>query len=345
MASAIDQLYALSIPEVQKVFLEVMQDIVDRAMLDEMVKAIEAGDEEALFRVSGFTPAVLAPIIDRIEQVYSDAAHTTVDEWPSRIRTPIGIVQPLFNMRSPRIEAELKDFSSTMITRITEEVRENVRTVLTEGQSRGDNPRKIALDIVGRINPSTKKREGGVIGLSANQVKWSSNARKYLEGLDETYFGLTLRDKRFDSVVKKAIETGRPLPQETISKLVTAYNKKALLYRGESIARTEAIQAINRGSDAAHQQGIDEGLFTSRQITKWWASSHDSRVRNTHTELSSRYTRKTPLKFEDHFVTVYGAKMKFPGDGSLGAPASELVMCRCKAQYHVDFLLPFIEKV
>lgn len=35
--------------------------------------------------------------------------------------------------------------------------------------------------------------------------------------------------------------------------------------------------------------------------------------------------------------------MMYPGDDSMGAPASEIDGCRCVARYHIDFLNPYIE--
>jgi hypothetical protein len=335
--NTINQLIALTIPEIQKIFLQVMQDMVDRAMLDEMIIAIENNDIDALFRASGFTPAVLLPIIERIEQTYRDAAEITVDGWPRRVRTPFGIVQPIFNMRNPIVERDLRTFSSQYITRITNEARENVRQVLEDGMIRGDNPRRTALDIVGRINPTTKKREGGVIGLAPNQMKWVLNSRRYLEQLDNKYFTLSLRDKRFDSVVRKAILNGTPIPQSTISRLVTSYKNRALKYRGEMISRTETIQSINRGENAIHLQMIDEGTLVRQQITKWWDDVGDGVTRTTHRLLGNKYKKDKAIGFDEAFVSPSGARLMYPGDQSLGAPAEEIIACRCRPKYTINW--------
>jgi len=335
----IDQLYALTIPEVQEIFLQMMQDIVDRAMIEEMVSAIEANDVDALFAASGFTPAVLGPILDRIEQTYKDAADDTVDEWPTRIRTPYGVVRPIiFNMRNQAVEKDLRDFSSKFVTNISEEARGNVRIALEQGMIRGDNPRQTALDIVGRINPVTKKREGGVIGLSQNQMQWSLSARRYLETGDKKYFNLDLRDKRFDSTVRKAIESGKPLSQETIGKLVLSYNNRALKYRADAVSRTETMQAINRGKIAAMQQGVDEGVFVPQQVKKWWDDTGDSKTRPSHRALGIKYSREKAIDLNDPFVSpITGAKMMQPGDTSLGAGAKDVVHCRCMLSFEVDW--------
>ena len=344
MAKTFDQLYALTVPEIQKIFLQVMSDIVDRAMLDEMVKAIEANDVDALFQASGFTPAVLGPIVDRIEQAYKDGGENTVDGWPKRIRTPFGIVQPMFNMRNPAVEQDLREYSSQLITRISDEMRESVRIALETGLIKGDNPRTTALDIVGRKNMTTGKREGGLIGLANNQIRWSLTARRYLESLDQRYFTLSLRDKRFDATVRKAIEAGKPLTADVVSKLIVAYNNRALKYRGEMVARTETLQSLNRGQVGAIEQAIDEGNITRDQVKKWWANSSDSRVRDTHKVAGTKYSKAKAIDMGEPFLMASGARMMFPGDQSLGAPAGEVIMCRCHVKHSIDFFKPLRDR-
>ena len=335
MATTLQQLYLLQIPEVQKLFISAMEDVVDRAVIEDMIEAIENNDIEALYEASGFTPVVLNSIIDKIEDIYEETASITVGSWPKRLRA-------VFNMRNERVESDLRDYSSSFITNITNEAKEVIRFQLSEGIARGDNPRETALNIVGRVNPTTKKREGGVIGLSSNQVKWVANARKYLETLDERYFSLGLRDKRFDSIVKKAIESAKRLSKDEISKLITAYEKKALKYRGDAIARTETMQAINRGEYASIRQGIEEGYIKENQVRKWWDDTGDGRTRLTHVGLGNKYNKKNTIGFNEPFVSASGSQLLYPGDKSLGADPKETIHCRCKAQYKIDFLTEYL---
>jgi len=241
-------------------------------------------------------------------------------------------------MRNPRAENDLKTFSSAFVTRLTDEARENVRTILERGMIAGKNPRTTALDIVGRIDPSTKQRTGGILGLTIGQEKWVANARGYLENLDPKYFQMTLRDKRFDKLVSKAIEQNQPLSVDTISKLMSSYKNRALKYRAEMVARTETIQSINRAEYQAHIQAVGEGLLDRNAITKEWDAVGDDRTRHSHLAMDKKYGKGKGVGLEEPFVFPSGALALFPGDSSMGAPAKEIIMCRCKQRIRVDWL-------
>lgn len=338
MATTFEKFYALQIPQVRDLFIEAMQDIVDEARIDEMIDAINANDVDRLVQASGFNVVYLNKVVDKIEEIYERSGSMFVDGWP-RLRNSLGLsTVPVFNIRNYAAERELAEFSSKLITELSDELRESVRVTLTEGLMRGANPRETALNIVGRMDRITGKRVGGTIGLSSNQAKWVANARRYLENLDERYFDLRLRDKRFDSIVKKAIANGEKLTKEKISQLITAYERKALKYRADAIARTETMQAINRAERAAIAQNIEEGLITADMVTKWWSNSADERVRKSHIDLGARYKRANAIGFDEPFETMTGSKLMCPGDTSLGADASEIIHCRCKCEYFVDFV-------
>lgn len=337
MATTFDKFYALQIPEVRDLFIEAMRDVSEDANIEEMIKAIEANDIDRLVQASGYNVVVLNQIVDKIEDIYERAGNMMVDGWP-KLRNAFGLVTPVFNIRNPSVERELSEFSSRFIKEISDEMRKSIQETLTDGMIRGINPRETAINIVGRYNPITHKRIGGTIGLASNQVKWVNSARTYLRNLDERYFTLGLRDKRFDSIVRKAIDEGKSLTKEKISQLITAYESKALKYRADAIARTETIQAINRAERAAIAQQIEEGLITADLITKWWSNSADERVRLSHIELGRRYNKNNQIGFNEPFETSTGSKLLYPGDTSLGADASEIIHCRCKCMYRVDFV-------
>lgn len=336
--NSLDEMVKLKVPEIQRLFIQTMQEIVDTSILDEMIAAIEAGDAERLFKATGFTAAAIGPIIDAIEQVYKDSAQTTVSEMPSPIITPTGPVMFRFDMRNKNAENDIKTNSSTLISQLTDEARNNVRNTLQAGMIAGDSPRTTALNIIGRIDPTTKKRVGGVIGLTSNQEGWVRSVQQYLTDLNPKYFTLELRDKRFDSIVRKAIASGEALSADDISRLVTRYKASALQYRGENIARTETIQSLNRGEYRANMQLVEEGLIKASAITKEWDDVGDRKVRATHRYLAETYGKGNGIGLDEPFVSSSGASLMFPGDTSLGAGADEVSHCRCRQKIGVDWL-------
>jgi hypothetical protein len=334
----LDQLEALKVPEIRKAFLEVMQNIVDRAIINEMIAAIETNDVDRLLRAAGFSPAALEPLIESIEQTYKDSVRATVDTFPDRIITPTGPISFVFNFRNPRVEEDLRINSSTLITRLTDEARENVRAVLEQGVIKGENPRKTAIDIVGTVDPLTKKRTGGVVGLTNNQAGWVRNGTRYLETLDSKYFNMTLRDKRFDSIVQKAIDGGENLSSSDVNRIMTAYKNRALRYRGETIARTETIQSINRGEFIANKQLVDTGAVSNSAMTKEWDDAGDGKVRSAHRFLANKYGKNKGIPIDEPFQSNDGQRLMFPGDSSLGASAHEIANCRCRLHVRVNWL-------
>lgn len=324
----LDDLAARFTPQIKAAFLESVRGIKSTAILNAITAAIDVGDLEAAFRATGLSPAAMRPISAMIERAFETGGVTVADNVPRGL----GGAVFRFDVRNSRAEAWLRDHSSTLVTRITEDTKDNIRTLIQAGVRDGRNPRNIALDIIGRVNPDTKRREGGIIGLTAPQERWVANARTDLFDLSERYFTREARDKRFDSVVRRAIDTDTALPVQKINAIVDRYSDNLLLQRGETLARTEAIQSLNKSADEAFRQAIDEGLLKSNAVTKTWDSSGDNRVRETHREMDGQ-----TVQMDEPFTTLNGAKLMFPGDSSLGAPADEIIACRCKQRFSVDW--------
>ena len=108
-------------------------------------------------------------------------------------------------------------------------------------------------------------------------------------------------------------------------------------YRADAIARTETMQAINRAERAAIAQNIEEGLITADMVTKWWSDTGDERTRISHVNLGNRYKKENAIGFDEPFETMNGSKLLYPGDTSLGADLHEIIHCRCKCQYYIEF--------
>jgi hypothetical protein len=316
-------------PELRKAFLASVQDIKDSARIGDIVKAIERGDITAAVNAIGLEPAAFRPLTAGVETAFEQGGIFTAAQF----QRPVGGAAFRFDVRNSRAEAWLRDYSSTAITRITDEQISLVQQSLMNGMNAGVNPRTMALDIIGRVGPNG--REGGIIGLNAPQERYLANARRELENLDANYFNRELRDRRFDPTVRKAISSGTPLTQTQIDQLSTRYSDNLLQWRGETIARDQSITALNQSQNEAAQQLVDSGAADPRDITREWDSAGDNRTRETHRDADGQ-----KVGMNEPFI-LGTARLMYPGDSSLGAPPEETINCRCTVRLRVDYIAAY----
>lgn len=331
VANRFDQLIEKWWPTIKDVFLAIVQTTRRRAQVRLIAEMLERGDVDGAVRAVHLDEASFRDLERAIERAYEDGGQYTAEKLPA-LRQPDGYrLDVVFNVRNPRAEAWLKDHSSTLVKEIVADQQQMIREALRAGMEAGQNPRTVALDLVGRIDPVTGNREGGKIGLTASQEAWAREYRTELQTLDANSLERALRDKRFDRTVAKAIREGKPIPAATVQKMVTAYTNRALRYRAETIARTEALTSLHAAQIEAARQAIDAGQISEGAVTKKWRNSAGNRVRDTHRALGGQ-----TVAFEAKFVSPSGAQLLYPGDPS--APARERVACRCWQEIEVDFL-------
>lgn len=241
-----------------------------------------------------------------------------------------------FNGRNPRAETWLRDQSSWLIKRVSDDAKESARVVLEAGMRAGRGPRSVALDVVGRIDKVTKRRVGGPIGMLPRDMETAQRAFDELRSASPSqlkrYLKRKLRDRRFDSVVKKAIREGRAVPAEQARKMVAKYEDRLLFKRGETIARTELMRSLHSAQDEAMQQLIDDEKLSEDMVTRIWDSAEDNATRPDHRDVDGQ------KRDGEGFFKVGGYKMRYPGDSEFGAPASEIINCRCVVRVKLDFI-------
>lgn len=316
----------------RKAFEESIADVRSTAQMAVLTAAIERGDIEGAIRAIQLGREFFAPLDAMIETAFNAGAMWQMDQTLPKRGGPAGSLQIRFDGRHPLAEQWNNRAGARLVTEVTDSIKESVRTVVQDGLTMGRDPRKVALDLVGRINRATGRREGGVVGLTSQQSGYVVNARKELEDLSSTYFKRTLRDKRFDRIIAKAIRDGKPLPQADIERITARYSDRLLAYRGQVIARTESLQALNAGRDEGIRQIIEKGELAPDAVTIIWQAAPDRRTRDSHASMNGQ---RVPQG--EAFVTPNGYRLRHPGDTSLGAPASETIQCRCNVRYSVDW--------
>lgn len=317
-------------------FLEAIDKIKSAASIQRLTAAIEARDIEGALDILDIDPADFNDVLDRIRDANQEGGKTTADQMPKR--KPDGTALNIrFDGRNPEAERGVRERALKLVGGLTADARRAGTNRIADGLARGDGPKKIALDLVGRMNRVTQKREGGVVGLSVPQEEAARRARDELASDDaaglRNYLTRKRRDRRFDRSVTKAIREGAKVDPAIAAKANTAYERRLLQTRGETIGRVETMTAIQAAKREAFRQAAAEGKVDESSIRKAWRSAGDLRVRHTHVMLNGE-----SAAFNEPFVSTSGALMQHPMDTSLGAGVAEIANCRCDCEYRIDFL-------
>ncbi len=328
---------------VLRAFNDVISSIKDTTKLSELTRALEAGNVDAAIDILQLDRATFEPFEDSILRAYRQGGITGANQIgvipspSSSVAFPFGgSIQFRFDLSAIAAQQWAARKSSDLVVELIDQQRELVRKVVTEQIATGTNPRTAALDLIGRIDTSTGKRTGGFIGLTDQQEQWIVNARDELRNLDPKFKRRKLRDKRFDSVIEKAIKDGKPLTNKQINNAITRMQARALKFRADSIARTESLNALRAGQFESIRQAVAVGGIDDRDVKKIWDATGDARTRDDHRVMELNYSGG--IRLESSFVAPDGSRLLYPGDTSLGATGAQTVQCRCIAKYKIDFI-------
>lgn len=311
---------------IQSAFLEVIRNKANSINLTDLAAAIEAREIDRALRIAGVTRADLFPFDSAISSAYVAGGQTIAAAAPA-FAVSFG-----FDGRATRAEAWARDHVGGLVTSIVDDQVQMLRETIGTQIAAGVNPRKTALDIAGRI--AGNARQGGYIGLDNQSARWVDSARRELNDLDAHYFTRKGRDKRLDSIVRRAIDSGKPLSQADIDRAVARYSDTLLFQRGKRIARTESITALRAGRREGMLQGIEAGAIRADTVKRIWNSTGDSRTRPDHMTMNGQEVDG----MNEPYTLPDGSRMLYPGDSSLGAAADQVIQCRCFEELRVDFL-------
>lgn len=312
-------------PEIRRAFLEDVAAIRYRTNIGALESAIAAGDISAALYALGVRESDWGNLVEALRATYNrSGAFGVSSDVPARFGMR-------FNINNPRAQSWLTQHSSQLIVDIGNTQRQAIQQVIAAGFGQGRSPRNIALDIAGRVSTQTGRRTGGVIGLHQRYSDAAIHARTELTELNSNYFSRVRRDRRFDAAVRRSIESGEPLSQSMIDRIVVRYEDRLLQSRSEAIARTEALTSMQAAGHEAISQVVDDGLADADAITETWDSTLDNRTRPDHAAANGQ-TITHGQTFD-----VGGYRMRYPGDTELGAPASQTIQCRCFIRKQIDF--------
>jgi hypothetical protein len=198
------------------------------------------------------------------------------------------------------------------IRAVTNDTRETVRSIITDGVANGDNPRVIARDV----------RE--VIGLTPAQAGYVDNFRSELERGDWSAAGSReLIDGRWQRTFDRLARDGTELAPAQIDTMVQRYTDNMVTWRAETIARTEGLRAAHSGYQQGFQQAVNDGRVESHELIQTWKHTNHGRYARVDHERMNNQQRP----FGVPFLSGSGALLMFPCDPD--APPGETINCRC----------------
>lgn len=245
-----------------------------------------------------------------------------------------GSVSVRFDMSNPVAEAWIAENVGGAITRLTSEQIQSARNAILSGYAEGRHPEVIARDLAGRVVAG--KRQGGIIGLSAPQSDLVLSMRSRLASGDAAQMkkvldGMTLRDHRFDHLIRKSIESGNPIAQADIDQMVQRYSDRMLAKRAKDIARTETGMAVMSGRSEEWRQACERLGYPVDAVTKTWR--HGGGVKDPrwwHVQANNKQVQG----LNEPFVLANGAQLQHALDPAGGA--AECVNCTCDTSFRLN---------
>ena len=327
-------------PVVRAAFLDAINGIRSRVVLKRLVERLEKGDVAGAIDLLGIERATFGPLEMAISEAFNGGGIVMAQEL--KLRDPQGNrVAFQFGVRNLVAEAILRDMSSTLVTRVTDDQIDMLRRALSEGLERGDNPTRTALNMVGRVSTASGKRVGGYLGLSGPQERTSAKARSALisgdvQGMRE-YLALKQRDVMFDASVRKAIAEGKALSRDDVARAIGRMNDRQLKYRADKLALNETFGALAAAKQEGIRQAVESGKVDARFVVKKWRHSGKEHPRLQHLAMDGK---EMPLG--QPFMMADGTPVDYPH--APGTPARHTVGCGCYHEIRVLYAEQLAER-
>ena len=319
-------------PDIAKAFVTAINTATNQINVAALTAAIRAGNIGVIIQLIQMPRALLFPLEEAIRSAFMAGALSVADQLPLRNPFNGSKLVVAFDGHHPLAETWARNNGANLIEGILESQIASVRAVIADGIAINRSTSEMALDLVGRINRATGKREGGILGLNASQTDTLIGARADLSSGEawrlRHYLNLKSRDPSFDKIVKEAIRTGEKLPRDVIEKILTKHKNKMLQQRGEMIARDQAYTAIDTGQHQGWKQLADSGQVSPKDVTKRWQHNLNRPARPDHQAMSG-----TVVALDEAFQMPDGSRMQHTHDPAGGGKNN--LWCHCTTFYRL----------
>jgi hypothetical protein len=168
-----------------------------------------------------------------------------------------------YDLYDDDIQEQLQQAQDQLIAEMEQGIRDAIKQIVDNGIRLGLSPDETVDDI------------RALIGLTPRQTQAVQNYRSMLENLDSDALARQLRNSDDDAAVQAALDSGQPLDDAMVDRLVQDYTDNTLDYRADMIAQTEATRAANYGLQDAYEQAIARGVYPAEAVRQHWKIALD----------------------------------------------------------------------
>lgn len=332
-------------PVLARAFREAMQDLRDGVDYSALVSALERNDVESAVAALNIESSVFNEFARAKTETYSAAGVAQTAYIPSPKDRRITF---RFDMENPVAKQWISQNVGEMVAGLEVEQVRIVRSTILQGYGEGNSPITIARVLSGKVDKSTGRRTGGLIGLSEPQTRYvesmrrrltsgkTSDLRKILgireDGTPIPDSGMTRRNKRFDTIIRRHLKSGTKIPTADVARMTSSYSDRLLQRRAEDIARTETGQAVMASRIEAFRQSASKANVDERFISRKWRHGGGGKdPREQHQAMNNVVATglTTPFTLPD------GTTMMHPLDPN--APPHQVVNCTCDMEINIDY--------
>jgi hypothetical protein len=300
--------------KIRRKLLEAINSLRSGVKIRELANLIERGASDTeVFAALGLdkTLAHMGSTLDEIHSAVYEGGTLTVAQAAEGI-SGLPKMEAYFDRASPDVVEYLRDRSSDLVTRITDDVRTNIRTTLADMVAGGEGTPMTAA-----------RRLRDSIGLTERQQQAVQNYRRYLEMGDSRAYARNI-GRNAERIINAGFRDNT-MSVSKIDSLVESYTNRLLQSRAQQVAQTEAFRAANTGahqgwSQIAEQVGIDKG-----ELRRFWVDTNDAHTRDAHRAIPDMNPDGVGL--DEPFDSPLGPIM-YPGDPD--ADPANSINCRCR---------------
>lgn len=317
-------------PRLRKRFLEAMEKLRDQIKIKQLAAAVARNNMQEIYEALGLNNmnAALGALTDGINEGAAAAGVITAQQAAAGSAGRKIVAR--FDVMNPQIAQYLANYNLSLITRITDEHRQVVRTVLNDVFRTPTDPttgaralRRFMVDTLEGRAEYAGRRIKEVFGLDPRRAQALLNYRRLLEDGDRTAMNRAIGGNA-ERVINAAIRDNTMTPDK-IERLVDGYRTRLLQQRAGAISHTESMRAANMGSRAAWEQVFDQNPGSRQAARRYWVATNDERTRESHIGIAD--LNSGGVGVDEPFKLPGGGTIMYPHDPN--ADPAETINCRC----------------